>query len=194
MADAAQYRLTMPLFRRQTKEYKLAASLLLEGNAKEAIPLLRDILKKDPNHSNAMVTLAVALLEIQENPVITSPETEEAFHLLNRAAQIAPKDPVPLFNRGVCYRKLGMREEALDSFHAALEIRKRLPLALLHIAEINYELENWDTAIEYARLAVIRDPALSRTMPWVRDALEKAGKLEKKGTDIQKPKSRARDW
>ncbi len=187
-------RLTMPLFRKQDKEYKMAAGLLLEGNAKEAIPILRGVLEKNPDHYNAMVTLAVALLEIQENPVMTSPETQEAFQLLDRAAQIKPKDPVALFNRGVCYRKLGMLEEALASFHAAIEIQKRFPLALLNIAEINYELENWDTAIEYARLAITRDPALSHAMPWVRDALEKAGRLEPKGTEIKKERPSTRKW
>ncbi len=185
-------RTLMPLFRRKDKEYERAAELLIQGEPEKAIQILREILKTRPDHSNAMVTLAVALLEIQKEPALTNPETEEAFALLDRAAEIAPKDPIPPFNRGVCYRKLGMHEEALASFEKALEIQERLPLALLHIAEIHYELENFDEAIEYARLALIRDPGLSEAMPWVRDALEKAGKLEPKGTDIQKTPSR--DW
>jgi tetratricopeptide (TPR) repeat protein len=67
-----------------------------------------------------------------------------------------------------------MLEEALVSFQAALDIEKRLPLAILHMAEINYELGRWEESIELARLALIRDPGLEGSMEWVRDAVSKA--------------------
>ncbi len=168
----------MPILRRGKKEYRAAAKLLVDGHVREAIERLREIVKRDPSHVDAKVTLAVALMEQQETPDVSSPATKEALSLLDEAHSMAPRDPIPLFNRGVIERKLGRLDRAIESFKAALEIEKKQPLALLHLAEINYEIGNWDEAIEYARLALIRDPGLAEALTWVKDALQKAGRLD----------------
>ena len=169
----------MSIFRKKNdKEYENAARLITEGKFPEAIELLRRILKINPKHVNAKISLAIALMEIQQDPDLNSPETVEALTLLDDAASIDKKNPVPLFNKGVLLRKLGLLEDALDVFLAAIDIEKKQPLALLQIAEINYELERWETAVEYARQALIRDPGLESTLSWVRDAMIKAGLLE----------------
>jgi len=54
------------------------------------------------------------------------------------------------------------------------------------MAEINYELENWDEAIKLARLALVRDPGLERSMGWVRVAMRKAGFLHNDGNVNEK--------
>jgi len=165
----------MPLFRRKADtEYEQAAKLLIDGNSREAIDMLRQLILKHPRHTNAMVSLAVALIEQQERPEKDSPLTREALGLLDKAANLAPKDAVPLFNKGVCLRDLGMLEDALVCFQAALGIEKKLPLAILHMAEVNYELGRWEKSIELARLALMRDPGLEGSMEWVRDAVSKA--------------------
>jgi tetratricopeptide (TPR) repeat protein len=97
---------------------------------------------------------------------------------LDLAAEKAPQDPVPHFNKGVCLRHLGQREEALKSFRAVLEREERNALAVLHMAEINYEMERWDEALELARVALVRDPTLEPNLGWVRVAMRKAGRLE----------------
>lgn len=179
----------MPTVKVRLKEkYENAAKLLADGKAEDAIKSLREIIAEKPDHVNAMVTLAVALMELQTTPDASAPQTEEALLLLDRAARINPKDPIPLFNRGVCLRKLGQPEKALESFLAALKIQKKLPLALLHVAEINYELGRWETAIDFARKALVRDPGLEGALGWVRDAMSKAGMLADKGNAITKPK------
>ncbi|TXT56437.1 MAG: hypothetical protein BAJATHORv1_20026 [Candidatus Thorarchaeota archaeon] len=180
----------MPLFRSRNKEYEKAARLLSDGKTERAIEMFREIIKADPLDTNSMVALAVALLEKQENPKIASPDTEEALALLDRAASIEPQDPVPIFNKGVFYRKLGMHQEALEAFEMALEVEERQPLAILHMAEIHYELENWEEAIELARLALTRDPGLEYALSWVRDAMIKAGQLEDTINDIRRAKSK----
>jgi tetratricopeptide (TPR) repeat protein len=121
-----------------------------------------------------MVSLAVALMETDGPARKDSSSTKEALELLDRAAAIAPKDPVPLFNKGVWLRSVGMLDGALAAFEAALKREKRQPLAVLHMAEINYELGRWDKAIELARQAVIRDPGLKDSLGWVPDAVKKA--------------------
>jgi tetratricopeptide (TPR) repeat protein len=167
------------LGQKMNAEYQQAAALLTKGKTKEAVTILREIVSKNPAHTNAMVSLAVALMQAEDAAKKDSPSAKEALDLLDKATTIAPKDPVPLFNKGVCLRSLGMLEESLGAFEAALKREKKQPLAILHMAEINYELERWDKALELARLALIRDPGLKDSLGWVPDAVRKAA--EQKG-------------
>jgi tetratricopeptide (TPR) repeat protein len=178
----------MPLFRSsKDKEYQAAARLLASGDAAGAIEALEKIVELNPDHMNAHVTLAIALMEVQEDPTKDSPKTIEAFAHLDTAANLDPNDPVPVFNLGVSQRNLGMLEESLVTFERALEIEERQPLAILHMAEVNYELERWEEALRLAKLALVRDPGLEESMGWVRVAMRKAGMLDDDGNVIQHP-------
>ncbi len=183
----------MPLFgRKKDKEYESAARLLTEGKTDEAIEKLREFIREHPHHTNALTARGVALIqslgEEKDNPLAI----QEAMDYLDRAAAANPKDPVPIFNKAVCLRDIGRIEEALALFDQTLELEKRFALAILHKAEINYELENYEEAIELARLAIIRDPALANTMSWVKDAMEKGGMLDEDGNPIDKPPGQPR--
>jgi tetratricopeptide (TPR) repeat protein len=178
----------MPIFgRTKDKEYQEAAKLLAEDRPKEAAEKLRSFLENHPKDINGMVTLAVALIHGQEEPDKDSRETQEAFSLLDQASELKPKDVVPVFNRAVCLRDLGMLEEALFQFDKALEIEDRLTLAVLHKAEINYELKRWQEAVELARLALIRDPGIESALSWVPEAMKKAGMLDENGKVVNAP-------
>lgn len=177
----------MPIFGQKDKEYQEIAKILAEGQTQKAIARLRAFLEKNSKHTNAMVTLAVALIQAQDKPEKDAPETIEALALLDRVTEMKPKDPVPRFNKGVCLRSLGMLEEALDCFQAALSLQERFPIAILHMAELNYELERWENAVMLARLALIRDPALESSLDWVPTAMKKAGYLDEEGNVINAP-------
>jgi tetratricopeptide (TPR) repeat protein len=178
----------MPLFgRSRDLDYRNAARLLSEGRVDEAIIELRIIIETNPEHLNAYVTLAVALMEVQEKPTRVSSQTVEAFALLDTAVALDPENPIPHFNMGVVLRTLGLLEESLVSFEKALEIEKRQPLAILNMAEVNYELKRWEEAIRLAKLALIRDPGLESAMGWVRVAMRKAGMLDDDGNVIHRP-------
>jgi tetratricopeptide (TPR) repeat protein len=178
----------MPLFgRSRDLDYRNAARMLTEGRLDEAITELRIIIETNPEHLNAYVTLAVALMEVQEKPTRDSSQTVEAFALLDTAAALDPENPIPHFNMGVVLRTLGLLEESLVSFGKALEIEKRQPLAILNMAEVNYELKRWEEAIRLAKLALIRDPGLESAMGWVRVAMRKAGMLDDDGNVIHRP-------
>ena len=178
----------MPIFGRSKDiDYRNAARLLNDGKIEEAIAALRIIIEKNPEHVNAIVTLAVALMEVQEKPTKDSVETVEAFALLDTAAAMDSKSPIPHFNMGVMQRNLGLLEESLISFEKALEREKRQPLAIANMAEVNYELERWEEAIRLAKLALIRDPGLEGAMGWVRVAMRKAGMLDHDGNVIERP-------
>ncbi len=178
----------MPLFRRSKDlDYRNAARLLNEGKVDEAITALKIIIETNPEHLNAYITLAVALMEEQKEPTRDSFQTVEAFALLDTAAALDPENPIPHFNMGVVLRNLGMLEESLVSFQKALDIEKRQPLAIANMAEVNYELERWEEAIRLAKLALIRDPGLESAMGWVRVAMRKAGVLDDDGNVIHRP-------
>ncbi len=177
----------MPIFgRSKDTDYVKAARLLASGDTRTAIDQFRKIVSEKPDHTNARVSLAVALMQAQDEPDIDSPLTIEALEQLETAASLAPDDPVPYFNKGVLLRDLKLFDRALRSFEITLDIEKRLPTAILHMAEINYELENWDEAIKLARLALVRDPGLEGSMGWVRVAMRKAGLLDNDGNVIEK--------
>jgi len=178
----------MPLFgRSKDSDYRNAARLLNEGRVEDAITELRIIIEKNPEQLNAYITLAVALMEAQEKPTRESPQTVEAFALLDTAVVLDPDNPIPHFNMGVILRNLGLLEESLVSFQKALDREKRQPLAIANMAEINYELERWEEAIRLAKLALIRDPGLESSMGWVRVAMRKAGMLDHDGNVIHRP-------
>ena len=168
----------MPLFKRKDNRYSQAARLLSDGYPKDAIEMLESLIVEQPDHENAMVTLAIALLEVQEEPAKDDSRTVRAFSLLDRAISLNPSNPVPQFNKGVCLRKMGLLEEALESFESVLSIENRHTLSILHMAEINYELERWEKAIELAKLALIRDPGIESALTWVKDAMIKGGLME----------------
>ncbi|MFQ5834085.1 MAG: tetratricopeptide repeat protein [Candidatus Thorarchaeota archaeon] len=178
----------MPIFgRKRNKEYQEAARLLADGKTEAAVGALRTFLEKHPKHTDAKVSLAVALIHAQENPSKDSGLTIEALQLLDEAADSNPKDPVPLFNKGVCLRDLGQLDDALESFEAAVDVEERLPLAILHMAEINYELERYEKAVELARLALIRDPGIEGALNWVPEAMKKAGYMDEEGNVTNTP-------
>jgi tetratricopeptide (TPR) repeat protein len=178
----------MPFFgRSKDTDYRNAARMLNEGKIEEAILELRMIIERNPEHINAYVTLAVALMESQEKPTKESTRTVEAFALLDTAAALDPENPIPYFNMGVLQRNLGLLEECLVSFDKALEREIRQPLAIANMAEVNYELERWEEAVRLAKLALIRDPGLEGSMGWVRVAMRKAGMLDHDGNVIHRP-------
>jgi len=94
------------------------------------------------------------------------------------AAELNPEDPVPIFNKAVCLRKLGLLDDALATFEEVLSLEERHTLSILHMAEINYELQRWEKAVDLARLALIRDPGIEDALFWVKDAMIKGGIIE----------------
>ena len=177
----------VPIFgRSKDTEYLKAARFLANGETLAAIDEFRKIISKKPDHTNARVSLAVALMQAQDEPDVDSPLTIEALEQLDTAGSLDLDDPVPHFNKGVLLRDLNLFDRALRSFEVALDIEERLPTAILHMAEINYELENWEEAIKLARLALVRDPGLEGSMGWVRVAMRKAGLLDSDGNVIEK--------
>jgi tetratricopeptide (TPR) repeat protein len=179
----------MKLFgRKKDDKYAQAARLLADGEVERAVEMLRNFLEDNPDNANAHTSLGVALIHLQEDPSADTPEMKEAFQHFERAFELKPDDAVPIFNKAVALRDLGLFDDALASFDRVLEVEERNALAVLHKAEINYELENYEEALRLAKLALIRDPALEEQLVWVKDAMRRGGFLDDGGNIIVKPK------
>ena len=178
----------MPIFgRKRNREYEDAVRLLADGQVDDAIRQLRIIVDENPTFTNALTSLGVAMIQSLGENKEDGRTISEAMEFLDRAAAANPRDPIPVFNKAVCLREIGRPNDAIAAFDYVLELEERFSLAVLHKAEINYELENYEEAVDLARLAAIRDPSTTATMSWVKDAMEKAGLLDEDGNPIDKP-------
>jgi tetratricopeptide (TPR) repeat protein len=184
-------RLEMPIFgRKKNKEYEQAVRLLAEGQFEDAIERLRFIIDEHPNFTDALTSIGVAMIQSLGENKEDGRMVQEAFDFLDRAMASNPNDPVPVFNKAVCLRDLGRLDDAVAAFDRVLEIEDRFALAILHKAEISYEQEKYEEAVDLARLAAIRDPGTTQSMSWVKDAMEKAGLLDEDGNPIDQPPSK----
>jgi tetratricopeptide (TPR) repeat protein len=185
----------MPLFgRKNKKEYEQAVRLLAEGQLEAAIEDLKRIIDKYPDYTDALTSLGVAMIQSLGENKEDGRVIQEAFDYLDRAMASNPEDPVPVFNKAVCLRDLGRLDDAFVTFDRVLELEDRFALAVLHQAEIRYEQERYEEAVDLARLAAIRDPGTTQAMDWVKDAMEKAGLLDEDGNPIDQPPGKPKMW
>ncbi|RDE13040.1 MAG: hypothetical protein C4K48_09215 [Candidatus Thorarchaeota archaeon] len=90
----------MPLSRHPRDQiYYAAARMMTEGRNREAIEALRLLIEKNSNHVNGHVTLAVALMQRQENLDKNNPGTIEALALIDTVTSLNPNDPIPLIEK-----------------------------------------------------------------------------------------------
>ncbi len=73
--------------------------MLAEGRNREAIDALRLLIEKNSNHVNGHITLAIALMQKQEDPGKKNPDTIEALALLDTATSLNPNYPIPLIEK-----------------------------------------------------------------------------------------------
>ncbi len=80
----------------------------------QAAAAYRNALEEFPEHPKALISLGLALFELQRY--------EESLQVYQKAAQAAPSDPVPLEKVGQLSERLGNIKEAIRSFLKAAEL------------------------------------------------------------------------
>lgn len=90
--------LTGPLYRAQAP-FTLGRGALEEGRASEALPLLEESLRIDPNYPDAWVDLGRAKYALGDN--------SGAIQAMLRAAAVAPDYPLPYYNLGLIFDRPG---------------------------------------------------------------------------------------
>ena len=119
-----------------------------QGQLAQAEQVYRQILKRAPNHFDALQLLGA--LELQRK------NHDAAIRLIRQALELNPKSAAAHFNIGIALRQLERYEEALDSFDRALAIKPDYADALnsrgnvLNVLKRPEEaLENYDRALTF---------------------------------------------
>jgi tetratricopeptide (TPR) repeat protein len=131
---------------------KLQQALLFhrQGQLVQAERLYRQILKRTPNHFDALQLLGA--LELQRK------NHDAAVRLIHQALKLNPQSATAPFNVGIAWRQLERYEEALDSFDRALAINPDYAEALNNRGNVLYGLKRPEDALESFGRALILKP------------------------------------
>lgn len=82
--------------------------------ALQQIPMLQQVVAKDPKNQRAWVSLGNAFFD--------SEQPQKAIEAYSRSLELAPNDPDVLTDQGVMYRALGQFDRALENFKKANQV------------------------------------------------------------------------
>lgn len=121
----------------------LALVFQQEGESKSAEKHFRAALASAPNSARILNNYGAFLMEQQRHD-----EALEYFRKASEDTLYAERSRV-FENLGLAYRSLGKTEEAKTSFERALRLNSRQPLALLELAQMEFEAQNFVPAWNY---------------------------------------------
>lgn len=111
-----------------------------------AIVLLRDVLAKSPDDTNALYLLGLSYSKKQMYP--------EAIEALARVVQSVPKYAPANFELAICYQKQGDKEKALEYYQTTLGLDPGNPDAAYNAGLILFGLSRVDEALESFEMAL----------------------------------------
>lgn len=130
-----------------------AVELHRTGQLQAAEAIYRMILRKNPDHPDALNFLGVIAHQAGQN--------ETAVALLRRALQIDPDAPHYHTNLGNAYRSLSQPEKALACYRRNLDLNPGDAVACHNLAVVSQNLGDTLRALRYYRRAFRLDPANS---------------------------------
>ncbi|MBC7882031.1 MAG: tetratricopeptide repeat protein [Anaerolineae bacterium] len=95
--------------------YDLAVRLYEAGRFSEAVPLLRRVLKDEPNQFVALFALGISLRRLKQ--------LDEGATALNRAIALKPDFFEAHYNLGLLLNEQGLADEAAHAFRRAIDLR-----------------------------------------------------------------------
>jgi tetratricopeptide (TPR) repeat protein len=118
------------------------------GRLREAEPLYRHVLEREPDHSDALHFLGVIAQQIGD--------PESALHLIQRAIRQSPESAPYHNNLGEAQRALGLIDDAAASYRRALELDPGFSTAHNNLANVLADagdreeaLAGYDRAVEF---------------------------------------------
>ena len=113
-----------------------------------AAAFYRQALEELPNHPKALISMGLALYELQQ--------FEESLRFYQRAAIVSQEDPVPMEKVAHIFERLGNIEQAIQSYLRAAELN-------LKNRDVNRAIENWsrvlllnpENVMAHSRLALV---------------------------------------
>jgi protein O-GlcNAc transferase len=98
-----------------------AVRLYEAGRFADAVPLLRRVLKDEPNQFVALFALGISLRRLKQ--------LDEAVIALKRAIALKPDFFEALYNLGLLLNEQGRVDEAVQAFRSAIDLRPKVSLA-----------------------------------------------------------------
>ncbi|RMG61162.1 MAG: tetratricopeptide repeat protein [Deltaproteobacteria bacterium] len=120
----------------------------IDLEAYQKIESLKKIVSKDRNNRKAWVMLGNLYFDANQNA--------EAVKAYREALRLDPNDPNVLTDMGICLRRLGRADEAIEAFRAAIRLKRdhyqsryNLGLTLLHDKnDLQGALSAWEELLE----------------------------------------------
>ena len=147
-------------------KFSVANLQLMRGDYAKAAQLLRQCLRKDPQHLTTLNNLALALALSREE------QLSEAFELLNSAIGHGGQQPLLMDTLAVLYLRNGAPQSAVDVLLAALPNATADGLLFLHLSQAWLELGQADMARYAFGMARSRNVNLEPLLPADRKVLQ----------------------
>ena len=156
----------------QIQQNKLQQAINLQrgGNLKAAERKFRDILKRAPNHSEALQHLAILLQQ--------AGNTNAALHFMHKALDTSPQNPHLLKNLAELYRLQGDMGNARTYVERALSLQADNIDALVILGAVYFCLNQPQRAIEQYNRALELDPEDATVRNELGIALASTGQYE----------------
>jgi len=135
----------------------------------QAESLYRHILSLDPNHADALNSLAILAQARSDLPAATE--------LLRAAIAVRPNEPSFHFNFGALLAGQGKAVEAIEAFTHALHLNPAHSRAALNLGYLHYEVGDLTGAISAWKIALAATPDDSQLNFALGSALRESGSL-----------------
>ncbi len=132
-----------------------ASDALIVGQADEAKSVIAQVLRREPNNSDAHALLAII--------AVTQNDKEAAYDSANQAVIFNPQSAVAYIALSYTQQARFEIEEALTSIRKSLVIDPHNALAVARLAELQASLGELEQALVSAQQAVQLNPNLART-------------------------------
>jgi len=132
-----------------TYQKRVIEVLMRQGKREEASQVVADILRADPNDTDARSVSATLLLD--------KGDINRAMTELQSVVGRSPSNPVAHFNLGRAHEARNEWEQARQEFQRAVDIRPDYVLARLSLAQLQLQHREWDGAYRTAEQALNYD-------------------------------------
>jgi arylsulfatase A-like enzyme/Flp pilus assembly protein TadD len=124
--------------------------LVAMGKPFKALPYLKEVVTKEPNMTDGLVTMAVALYKIEDY--------ELAVKMLERTIKIAPDMFAAWMNLAMCFEKMGRIDEAIKAYERSLELDPTNLDAIGSIIDSYFRQGKFNKAVELCERYLDQNP------------------------------------
>jgi tetratricopeptide (TPR) repeat protein len=145
--------------------------MLSLGEWKEAEANFREVLSRRGENPHALIQLGASL--------VAQERLTEAEQPLNEAIRLDGQSSEGWYQRGLLYESFGQLDGALSDFETAATRDRHHMNALLRIAAIHHNNENWDNAVSAWRNVLDVEPDHRVARRRIQDAIDGQSSLQK---------------